>query len=151
MLNIVTGRINSSKTTKITELYNLTKKGDGFVSINGANLEIDQHNKPDYPAYHLEKIKTQSGFEEWFQNNTVKFNIKSVEDISVASDGILSFRCDNYTSKHKLLDSVEYLSADKNLSNIPIMLYRKYNVLKNKSGLLNNDDIAMIRIINPAQ
>ena len=40
MLNIVTGRINSSKTTKITELYNLTKKGDGFVSIKKMNNDL---------------------------------------------------------------------------------------------------------------
>jgi nucleoside-triphosphatase THEP1 len=40
MLNIVTGRINSSKTTKITEIYNLTKKGDGFVSIKKMNNDL---------------------------------------------------------------------------------------------------------------
>lgn len=33
MLNIVTGRINSSKTTKIAEIYNSQKKGDGFISL----------------------------------------------------------------------------------------------------------------------
>ena len=33
MLNIVTGRINSSKTTKITDIYNSLNKGDGFVSL----------------------------------------------------------------------------------------------------------------------
>ena len=37
MLNIVTGRINSSKTTKITEIYNLLNKGDGFVSLKNMN------------------------------------------------------------------------------------------------------------------
>ncbi len=37
MLNIVTGRINSGKTTKITEIYNSLNKGDGFISLKTMN------------------------------------------------------------------------------------------------------------------
>ena len=37
MLNIVTGRINSSKTTKIAEIYNSLNIGDGFISLKKMN------------------------------------------------------------------------------------------------------------------
>ena len=37
MLNIVTGKINSSKTTTIFNIYKILNKGDGFISIK--NME----------------------------------------------------------------------------------------------------------------
>jgi len=40
MLNIVTGRINSSKTTKIADIFNTLKLGDGFISIKNMNDSI---------------------------------------------------------------------------------------------------------------
>lgn len=40
MLNIVTGRINSSKTTKIKEIYNSLQLGDGFISLKNMNGNI---------------------------------------------------------------------------------------------------------------
>ena len=33
MINVITGKINSGKTTKIIELYDRLQNGDGFVSI----------------------------------------------------------------------------------------------------------------------
>lgn len=33
MIHIVTGRINGGKTTTLTDLYQSTKQGDGFVSV----------------------------------------------------------------------------------------------------------------------
>lgn len=49
MLNIVTGRINSSKTTKIKEIYNNLKAGDGFISLK----KMDGHTVHSYAALHL--------------------------------------------------------------------------------------------------
>lgn len=40
MVNIVTGRINSGKTSKLLKLYDDLQKGDGFVSIK--NMENDK-------------------------------------------------------------------------------------------------------------
>lgn len=40
MLNIVTGRINSSKTTKISEIYKSLNAGDGFISLKNMNGNI---------------------------------------------------------------------------------------------------------------
>ena len=40
MLNIVTGKINSSKTSKIIEIYNSLEVGDGFVSVKNMNDNI---------------------------------------------------------------------------------------------------------------
>ena len=40
MLNIVTGKINSSKTSKLIEIYNSLKIGDGFVSLKNMNDDI---------------------------------------------------------------------------------------------------------------
>lgn len=40
MVNVITGPINSGKTSKMINLYNRIKKGDGFVSIK--NMDKDK-------------------------------------------------------------------------------------------------------------
>jgi nucleoside-triphosphatase THEP1 len=52
MIYIITGKINSYKTTRLQELYN-TLKGDGFVSVKHMS-----QNKVLY--YHIERLSDQS-------------------------------------------------------------------------------------------
>lgn len=49
MLNIVTGKINSSKTTTILDIYNSLKKGDGYISIKN----MEKHIVHSYDILHL--------------------------------------------------------------------------------------------------
>ncbi len=61
--------------------------GDGVVCINGKLTVFEQDNKPDYLAYHLNE-----SFEEWYNNNQhQKLHIDSIQDISIATDGIETF------------------------------------------------------------
>ena len=39
--------------------------GDGFVALDGQIHEIDQDNRPDYPAYHLKE-----DFEIWYESQS---------------------------------------------------------------------------------
>ncbi len=49
MINIVTGRINSSKTTKIKAIYDALRQGDGFIAIK----KMNGHLVHSYDALHL--------------------------------------------------------------------------------------------------
>ena len=142
-------------TTVIIVVYGYKKNnahiivaGDGFVSINGVEKIIEQNNRPDYPAYYLDELQDLEGFEKWYKSKILTFKIEDVKDISIASDGILSFRSDDRIHETEEINPVDFLSKDISLSKIPVMLYRKYNIIKNKAGLINFDDIAMIRIIH---
>ncbi|MFZ4930951.1 protein phosphatase 2C domain-containing protein [Chryseobacterium sp. Mn2064] len=60
--------------------------GDGIVCINGEITEFDRDNKPDYLAYHLNK-----NFEEWYKSLHQKIHFDHLDDVSIATDGILTF------------------------------------------------------------
>jgi hypothetical protein len=125
--------------------------GDGLISINGSITEINQNNKPDYPAYYLDEIVNQERFDQWIDFNVKHFNISNFVDLTIASDGILTFvrdttfHPDNQTSI--TFDPIRYLCEDKFLENNQAMFARKCNLLRTKYGLINNDDLSIIRIM----
>ncbi len=122
--------------------------GDGFISINGKTTNIDQNNTPDYIAYHLDEIETIDDFEKWLKGKTMQFEISAIQDVSISTDGINSFQKSEIIGEYyKQLSPSEYLSEDTFLVHNKSMLTRKYNILRTKHGLMNQDDIAMIRII----
>lgn len=49
MINFITGKINSFKTTKILALYQETKNGDGFIMIK----HMEHNNVKSYDLYRL--------------------------------------------------------------------------------------------------
>ena len=87
MLNIVTGRINSSKTTKIAGIYNSKKIGDGFISLK----KMDGHLVHSYDILRLstnEKrllvirdIYSDSNFVKCCQIGPYLFNSETVKYI----------------------------------------------------------------------
>jgi nucleoside-triphosphatase THEP1 len=67
MIHIVTGKINSGKTTKITKIYDSLQKGDGFVSVK----RMHYNKVHGYDLMHL-KDKTTIPFivhHEFCQDN----------------------------------------------------------------------------------
>lgn len=125
--------------------------GDGFIQLNGQAIVIDQENEPDYLAYYLNDLSDDESFEHWFENHQHKYFADSVKDISISSDGILSFTVlpgrDESELPTQAIDAVNYLTKDDYLLNNTAMLPRKCNILKHKHQLLNQDDLCIIRLI----
>lgn len=120
--------------------------GDGYALINGTHYNFDQNNQPDYLAYHLNELVEKEIFYEWFENHNQLIDIDKVEDISIASDGILSFLPAN-DSREDGIEPVHYLLTDTFLIKNSSMLKRKCNILSNKYKFNNFDDLSIVRII----
>ena len=118
--------------------------GDGLLSINNKIINVEQNNQPDYLAYHLNKIKNRNDFNEYYFK-LLKFNNIIIDDITISTDGINSFS-KNGNNSDKEIDIVKYFVEDKYLESNKAMLGRKHNILRNKFGIDNLDDIAIVRI-----
>lgn len=128
--------------------------GDGFIALNEKFIEIDQNNQPDYLAYHFNKFEGRNEFEDWYKKLEHKYDLFSIKDVTIATDGISSFDCyaefipKGINNEENSIDPIHYLLRDLYLINNPAMLGRKCNILKNKYGYVNNDDLAIIRLVN---
>lgn len=116
--------------------------GDGVIVIDSEVTDIDQNNRPDYPAYHLNKA-----FEEWYDSQVNTFFVKNPSDISIATDGVTSF----------------LKSTKRNIGSQDFPLYellikppttKNTNLLRNtiewlelKHDLRPYDDIGIIRVV----
>lgn len=115
--------------------------GDGVVNINGHITVFDQDNKPDYIGFHLHER-----FEDWYGAQTQKIVFDTIEDISIASDGIELFaRVDNITDTG--VDPLHFLMTDTTGADHEDMLYRKLKQLEHLHGMRPGDDLALVRII----
>lgn len=124
--------------------------GDGFISVDYKQTVIDQNNQPNYIAYFIDKIKNKEQFNVWYDSSVLKINADKFQDISIATDGILSFidKTPNQTIENNLIP-VDFLTKDNYLINNKAMLSRKINILRNKHFFYFMDDISMYRIIKP--
>ena len=122
--------------------------GDGFVSINGKNFTIDQNNQPEYISYYLDAINTFEDYEKIVADYGKKFSVDKLIDVSISTDGINSFeKSGSEVSSETQPEPCNFLVQNDYLRNNSAMLARKCNILKTKFGLLNQDDIALIRVI----
>ncbi len=95
MINIVTGRINSSKTTKIKEIYDTKKQGDGFISIK----KMNGHLVHSYTALRLatnaksllviRDLYRDDNFKKCCQIGPYLFNDETVKMIEKTFDGLI--------------------------------------------------------------
>ena len=129
------------KKTKEAEIITI---GDGLIVHNGNITEYEQGDKPDYFAYHL-----QEDFDIWFENFDQKLSLKNVEDLSIMTDGIYTFkRLGQRTDYEDTSKMIDYLAADKNATNHEDMLKGKMIFLEKEKSLKPMDDLAIIRIMN---
>ncbi len=120
--------------------------GDGFVSLNHQNHEINQNNTPNYLAYYLENIEKNDTFAHWYLEETVHFSCKNTQKLSISTDGIFTFKSENVSEEKQLINPITYLINDVFLLSNKTMLSRKLNILKNKFALAHADDVSVIRI-----
>jgi len=117
--------------------------GDGVVGINGELKEFEQDNKPDYIGYYLNE-----DFDDWYSRQTQKIFINSINDISIATDGITTFARVKKAEIAEGIDPVLYMVNDSVVLMAEDSLQRKLKTLEHVYGLKPTDDLAMIRIVN---
>jgi Protein phosphatase 2C len=115
--------------------------GDGVIVCNTQLIEYQQDNRPDYLGYHLAE-----NFETWFSSHQQFNHFEHIYDISIATDGILTFsRFDNRGEVFQK-NAIEYLLMDKSLIDNDKMLHLKMLKIQNDWGLKPTDDLAIIRL-----
>lgn len=115
--------------------------GDGFVNINGKVTEYEQDNKPDYLGFHISE-----DFEKFYSLQNQKIAFDTINDISIATDGIFSFTKVQKSTEE--IDVIDFLAQNKEGNETEDMLNLKLKILKNDFGLKPTDDFSMIRILN---
>jgi hypothetical protein len=111
--------------------------GDGYVSCNGSGYEFDQHNRPDYLGYHLNER-----FTEWFPNQMQRLSFTNVQNLSISSDGILSFRPARESDSPEITDQ-EIINL---LLNSPGKIKAKVHHIQSQHGLAPADDLGIVRL-----
>ena len=116
--------------------------GDGLVVANGEYWEYDQDNRPDYLAYHLAK-----GFEEWWEDQEQLLSISDLKDLSLSTDGILSFRnfeAQEYLDPWRAIDELLISTTDRKNER---MLLKQLKQLQDQTQAKPGDDLGMVRIM----
>jgi len=114
--------------------------GDGVVVIEDKITLIDQNNKPDYLAYHLNE-----NFDSWFAQQENIFLAQNIKNIAIATDGIETFMNDE-KSFDLAIDPISYLLIDDSFVENPDMLHRKSVWIKEHLKAEPTDDLGVIRI-----
>jgi hypothetical protein len=116
--------------------------GDGLISADEEIIHFEQNDKPDYLGYHL-----QNSFEAWFANQDQKISVSKFSDLSIATDGIYTFK--NFTNQNQQLtekEIIQFLLRDRSDSNYPNFLALKVRQLQEEMNHVVTDDLAIIRI-----
>ncbi|OQP63081.1 hypothetical protein A3860_03665 [Niastella vici] len=116
--------------------------GDGLICINNRLFEFEQDNKPDYLGYHLHE-----DFDSWYGKQQQRIFAQDLQDFSLATDGIFTFKKFDSKPYEEHGDVLEFLLADTAGSNNSNMLNRKLYDIQTNWGLKPGDDLAIIRII----
>jgi Protein phosphatase 2C len=127
---------------KVNQAY-IASLGDGAISFDGSIYQIDQDNMPDYPAYHLKD--TEEDLQNYLYRNT--FNIENPAQISIATDGVFTFRYQRVPDDEVDFSYTDYLLKDEGLAEYENMLARKLFILKDQHHVEPVDDVAIIRLV----
>lgn len=118
--------------------------GDGVVCVDGSVTEFCQDNQPDYLAYHLGEK-----FDEWYEGLTQRLRIEKFTDISLCTDGILTFADKESSSiKEDQLDKIiNDLLLDRSDLKNENMFIKKIHRIEEEWGLTNTDDVGIVRVV----
>jgi hypothetical protein len=152
-LNIIKNQLmldrNELLTTLILLLVDKREKqggvlvvGDGLVCINGQTTDFDQDNKPDYLGFHLSE-----DFDSWYDNQQQKIIFNSIQNISIATDGIFTFSPVKKMDLSDTINPLDFLLLDTANADNDDMLNLKLKRLEHAFGLKPTDDLAIIRLI----
>lgn len=117
--------------------------GDGYVCCDEQIHELDQNNRPDYLTYHLGEP-----FDAWYQAQQQCFHFESPRDLSIATDGINTFRqLSDPVASSASPDPLSYLFCDTEFIEADNMLDRKLDLLAKSYAQHPIDDLGIIRVI----
>lgn len=119
--------------------------GDGFIHVNGQNIEYENDNKPDYIGYHLKMDKHL-----WYQTRTKKLTVNNLKNLTISTDGIYTFKNFDGQSYDQISQEqimAKFFEDENDLDNLN-KLKKTMIEIKNKNGLMPSDDLTMIRVIN---
>jgi hypothetical protein len=116
--------------------------GDGLICINNQLFEFEQDDKPDYLGYHLNE-----DFKNWYSKQQQRISAQDIQDFSLATDGIFTFK--NFDSKTYIErgNVIEFLLDNSEESTNSNMLNSKLYDIQKNWGLKPGDDLVIIRII----
>lgn len=137
---LILGIINhKNKTAEIITI------GDGLISYNGKLIEYDQGDKPDYLGYHLNK-----DFKEWYEGQKQRLSLNQIEDLSMLTDGIFTFKKFDKQEYPEINESeiIDFLLVDKTGNENENMLKKKIIEIEREWGLKPTDDLTIIRVIS---
>lgn len=136
---LILGLVNSQE--KCAEIIVI---GDGLIFHNGDLHYFDQDNQPDYLGYHL-----QENFPSWLAKQKQCLSLEQVQDLSIASDGIYTFKKINNHSYKTVSeeDLIHFLLQDKREHHNERMLHKKMNHIEKNWGLKPSDDLTIIRMM----
>jgi len=113
--------------------------GDGLVFYNDNSIEYDQDDVPDYLGYHLHKK-----FNDWFQEQNQRLSLSNIDDLSISTDGIFSFKRFDLKN-YKEVEEMELLHfLLKN--DVKGGLKQKVLFVEKEWGLKPSDDFTLISL-----
>ncbi|MEZ4989360.1 MAG: protein phosphatase 2C domain-containing protein [Saprospiraceae bacterium] len=118
--------------------------GDGLVCYNGQLIEYEQDDRPDYLGYHLAEA-----FPEWYEGEHQKLDLKNIEDLSILTDGLYTFKPFD-SGEYKPMDQfeiMELLLINRQDQHSENMLKKKLLNIEKEMGLRPTDDLTIIRLI----
>ena len=117
--------------------------GDGVVVIKGIIHDFYQNNQRDYLGYHLEK-----DFEEWFQSIEQQLFLENIYDISIATDGIYTFKPFNHFSNSNYSENyfTQRLLIDVFMNTEISSLQYELLQIEENEYLKPSDDLAIVRL-----
>lgn len=119
--------------------------GDGYIHVNGAGIEYDNDNKPDYIGYHLNEEK-----DLWYSSKTEKLSVEKIKDLTISTDGIHTFRNFDGKSYDPISESEIHRRFFEDLNDLENSnkLKKVFIDIESVNGLRPSDDLSMIRVIN---
>ena len=118
--------------------------GDGLIHYDGNVMAFDQNDRPDYLGYHL-----SSDFETWYSKQNQFVSISHFHDLSIATDGIFTFKNFRNLSGQKTEDEIiTFLLKEKEDTRADRLLEEKIRYLREEKHHIVTDDLAIVRIIN---
>jgi len=126
---------------KVAEIITI---GDGLIICDGVITEYEQDNKPDYLGYHL-----SGKFEDWYEKQNQRLRLSKIEDLSISTDGIFTFKKFDAEEYDQVTESeiIDYLLIDRQEKESKNMLLKKIIRIEKKWGLKPSDDLTIIRLM----
>ena len=118
--------------------------GDGLVGFNGTFTEYEQGEEPEFLGYHLTGEAAELSV-----TSTYRRSLADVYDLSLATDGVFTFRPFNHDSYPPKSEAaiIDFLLTDSTGKEDPNMLKKKIKHVERLWGLRATDDLTLVRLI----